>query len=341
MANQNSIISYVPQPFFESGSASIANVSNVSAFENSAGIFDPDLSNFTTVVPTASASDFSFQITFPKQSAHLASANVTVALIGCSMLTYENDGGEPDLATEFSENIVCLLTNDIGTVTSELVSYAHNSQDNVHTFESLALPSIISGGRTNLVVNGLGAASAGATGTVTAKFKRKSADVSARPHVRLRVGHLFVGIDIPVWVDPRSFAWTMFLENQRFKARDFGAINSDGTLVRRATGEIIRFGHEIIVGSQVASVGPIVDSVVPNLFDLVKSNCSYPLLFNPYPRSNVTEAALTVDEANYTARQNFFSIYGFMDDPLEINVGEFREGLNSEYRARFRIEETR
>jgi hypothetical protein len=30
-----------------------------------------------------------------------------------------------------------------------------------------------------------------------------------------------------------------------------------------------------------------------------------------------------------------------MDDPLELLVGEFRDGLNSEYRARFRIVETR
>jgi hypothetical protein len=341
MANQNSIISYVPQPFFDDGTAAIANVSNVSSFENSGGVFDPDLSDYTTVVPSSSSSDFSFQMTFAKASAHLSSANVTVALIGCALLTYEDSGGSPDLDTEFSENIVALVTNNIGTSASELCSYAHNSQDNVNTFDRVALPSVISGGRTNLLVHGLGAASSGASGSVTVKIKRKAADVSARPHARFQIGHLFCGIDIPVWIDPRSFAWTMFLENDKFKARDFGAIPSDGTLVRRAQGEIIRFGHEIIVGSQVSSVGPIVDSVIPNLFDMVKSNCSYPLVFNPYPRNNVTEAALTVDEANYTARQNFFSIYGFLDDPLEINIGEFREGLNSEYRARFRFEETR
>ncbi len=342
MANQNSIISYAPQPYFETGAPTIVGYNNVASIENSSGIFDPDLSNYTTIVPDTSAADFSVQIDFNKQSGHLANSNMSLGFIGCSMLTYADSGGSPDLSTEFSENLVCLMSCDIATVTDELVSYAHNSQDTIHTFARDALPGVISGGRANVLFSGLGLSAAGSTGTVYATFERAAADVSARPHVRLIIGHLFVGVDIAIIIDPRSFTWTIVLENERFRARDFGAINSDGTLVRRSTGEIIKIDQNMLIGSEVTSITPsIVAVVVPNLFDLIKANTSYPMLLNPYPRTQVTEAALTIEDTNYTARQNFFSIYGFMDDPLELATGEFRDGLNSEYRARFRIQETR
>jgi hypothetical protein len=79
----------------------------------------------------------------------------------------------------------------------------------------------------------------------------------------------------------------------------------------------------------------------PNFFDLIKANTSYPLLLNPYPIPLVEVSSYTVDQLNLTARQNFYAIYGFFEDPLETQVGEYRDGLDSEYRARFRIRETR
>lgn len=341
MATQNSVISYTPQPYFDSGTPTIVAQTAIASIENATGVFDPDLSNYTTVVPNQSAATFAVKIDFAKQSAYLSGADMTLALIGCALLTYENDGGSPDLATEFSESINCSMSSNVGTVSSTLASYAHNSQDTIHTFGRTALPSIVSGGRANIVFHGLGKSSAGATATVYVTVKRSAADVAARPHARFVIGHLFVGVDIPIVIDPRSFAWTMFLENQRFVARDFGALNADGTLVRRCTGEIMRIGHDALVGSEVTGVSPVAASLTPNFFDLVKASTSYPLLFNPYPRPTVVESSASADDFNFTARSNFFSIYGFMDDPLEVNVGEYRDGLDSQYRARFRIQETR
>jgi len=342
MATQNSIISYTSQPYYDSGTATIAGYTAVSSIENTGGIFDPDLSNYTTVVPNISAATFAVKIDFNKQSAHLATMDLSLGFIGCSLLTYKNSGGSPVLDSEFSENVNAVMSSNVGALASELASYAHNSQDNIRTFNATAMPSVISGGRANVLFNGIGYSTTGTTATVYLTITRAAADVAARPHARLIIGHLFVGVDIPVQIDPQSFSWTMNVENQRFVARDFGAISSDGTLVKRSAGEIIKIPNNKLIGSIVSAVSPnIVASNVPNYFDLIKVNTSYPLLFNPYPLGPVVDSTMTINEANMTARQNFFSIYGFMDDPLELLVGEYRDGLNSEYRARFRIVETR
>lgn len=341
MASQNSIISYVPQPFYAAGASTIVADTNVFDIENTAGIFDPDLSNFTTVVPTSSVSSFKVKIDFPKSSAHLSGFDLTLGLIGCALLTYEDSGGSPDYDTEFSENINCVMQANIGAVVTDQAGFAHNSQDTIQTFNRTDLPSVISGGRANVVFNGLGAAAAGATGTVYVTINRSAASVAARPHARLVIGHLFVGVDLPITLDPRTFSWTLETSNKRFKARDLGAINSDSTLVKRAIADIIKITHTQLIGTEVTGVGPVVESNEANYFDLLKVNTSYPLLFNPYPIGPIANSGVSADDLNLTARQNFFSIYGFSQDPAQVQTDDFRDGLNSLYRVRMRFEETR
>jgi len=342
MASQNSIISYVPQPYFTAASCTIAGYNNVAAIENPAGIFAPDLSDYTTVEATPSSADFAVKIDFSKQSGHLATSDMSLGFIGCSLLTYEDDGGSPDLASEFSENINCHMSANISVVVAEQISYAHNSEDTIYTFCQAPMPSIISGGQANIMFNGLGVSSAGATATVYMKIVRTAADVAARPHAILQVGHLFIGVDLPVTIDPRSFAWTLDSQREQFVARDFGSINADGTLVKRATGEVIKIDNYSMLGTEITNVsGGVTSTRKPNFFDLIKANTSYPLILNPYPTGPVAVSTYTAGQLNFTARQNFYSIYGFFEDPLETQVGEYRDGLDSEYRARFRIRETR
>ncbi len=338
---QNSVISYVPQPYYIAGASTIVAETSIDSIENTPGIFDPDLSNYTTVVPTASVGTFTVKIDFPKTSGHLTSFDLSLALIGCALLTYEDDTGAPDLDTEFSENISCVMQANVGTVVTDQASVAHNSQDTIQTFDGFVMPSVISGGRANLLFTGLGNSAAGGTGIVYVTINRAAADVAARPHARLVIGHLFIGIDLAVIIDPKTFSWTLEVENERFSARDFGSISSDGTLVKRSAGEITKISHDSLIGMTVTGVSPVVEAAVPNFFDLIKVNTSYPLLFNPYPVGPVADSTLTVDQANLTARQNFFSLYGFMSDPVELLTDDFRDGLNSNYRARYRIMETR
>ena len=341
MANQNSIISYVPQPYFTEGACTIINQSNVDSIDNSDGIFDPDLSNYVTVNPSYGATSFAVKIDFGKQSLRLTNYDMTLAFIGCSLLTYEDSGGSPDLSTEFTENINCTMSSNITAESDTQISFVHNSEDSIFTFCRTAMPSIISGGLANIIFNGLGVSNTGTTATVYGTFTRNAADASARPHAVLLIGHLFIGVDIPITMDPRVFNWTMLVENERFTARDFGAISSDGTLVKRATGEILKIDNYSFIGSEITSVSPIVVTPKANFFDLVKGNTSYPLLLNAYPAGSIELATYTLNGINFTARQNFFSIYGFLEDPVQLQVGEYRDGLDTEYRLRFRIQETR
>lgn len=96
------------------------------------------------------------------------------------------------------------------------------------------------------------------------------------------------------------------------------------------------------MGTNVVDVsGDLIAQLTPNFFDMTKVNNSYPVLFSPYPMPAITASGITAEEANGTARQNFYSIYGFLDNPIEFLTGEYRDGLDTEYKARFRIQETR
>jgi hypothetical protein len=343
MASQNSIINYVPQPYFIAGTCSVSSYVQIDTIENSSGLFNPDLSNYTTVVPNSGVDEFGITITSSKQADHISHMNVSAALIGCSMLTYEDSGGNPDLDTVFAEDIVCAVAGGGWTQSNQVITYAHSSQDVIHTFCQTDLPGIIAGGQTNLIFNGMGTFKTTPTNSISNfTFSRKGANVLARPHVRLVIGHYFIGADIPIIIDPNSFTWNMGVKTQRFFARDQGAISSEGTFVRSSSGQIIKIGNDSIVGSTVTDIATEIESqLVPNLFDLTKVNNSYPILFNPYPVGTVPVSSLTIEQANLTARQNFFSIYGFLDNAFELTPSEYRDGLDSEYKARFRIQETR
>lgn len=340
MPNQNSIISYVPQPYFISGSCSVVPFLSVDSVENGDGLFDPSLSDFVTIVANSGASSFGIRISFDRTSDHLTDTNMCMGFIGCSLITYEDDGsGSPDLDTAFSEDILLGLDQEVGTESDTQISYSHNSQNNINSFCGLEMPGIISGGTVNVMFHGLGKSTTSTTVTTEAIFIRTPADTALRPHSRAIIGHMFVGVELPIIVDPKSFTWSLKVNNESSTARDAGRISSDGTLLRQSSCEIIKIPNENLVGSVFVTTND--KKTVPNFFDLTKVNNSYPILLSPYPIEAVNSTGLTAEQANLTARQNFFSIYGFMDNSFEFQPGEYRDGLDSEYRARFRIRETR
>lgn len=327
----------------------------VSAVENEDGLFDPRLSNYTTItVPEGSPGQgwesFGITINYDKMDSHLTDhGNMVVALVGCSLTGYEDNAGSPDLDTAFPEDIVATMRTT-GVLDSVPVilpfSFAYGTQNSVNTFCAQSLPGIISGGRSNLLFCNLGPPDGNnGTGTVELNFYRLAANAAARSHAKLIIGHLYVGVEIPITLNPNTVAWSVESQNERFFARDLGAKNSEGTLVRQVIAEAVKITQTDIVGASVQSISgakPNSIKLSQSFFDLVKVNTSYPVLFNAYPHPlGHGTGGVSVDGYNLTARQNFFSIYGFMDGPLEFQMGEYRDGLSSEYRARFRIRETR
>ena len=358
MASQESIISYVPQPFFTDTfgppAISILGTSDIDSVENAAGLYDPDLSNYTTFNVTKDSQIFKFSVTGISGIEYPSYYTSTLALIGFALKTYEDSGGSPDLATEFYEPVNCLVDDGLEVNdTYHYWTYSHNSPNAITTWDREPLPGIIAGGTANLVFGSLpGPPYAGGSDF---EFIRDPANVTARPHAVMIVGHMFRGVDIKIDIDPTSFAWSIEAENQRFRSRAAGAISSEGTLIRRSSGQIRHIMQDDFTGAPVTGVGvdgeqtvyrpyPEVDPVA-NFFDMIKSNNSYPLLFNPYPKllqqTKGNAANFTAEDYNYSARQNFFSIYGFMDGGFELTPSEYRDGLDSEYKARFRIQETR
>lgn len=356
---ENAVISYSPQPFFRnSGNLQASGVTNVESFSltTPTGLFSPDLSDYSELTITEGEQYFVFEAEYDRQPFEmLSTAKTTVALIGCALISYEDDGmGSPVLETETYEDICCTLS---GIGAESYLSFAHNSTNAISTFDQTAMPGIISGGTSNLVFSGLPPFSTGDSSpdeenvTYTFTLTRTFDSVVARPHAKFIVGHLFVGLELPIMMNPNSFQWNMDVNKNSYRARNSGTINSDGAIVRRCSGEINLVDNYSIVGSKVVSVGSVLPGgqivqndapLYPNLFDLIKVNSSYPLLVNPYPYTvNSTDQSVTAAEFNSAGRQNFFAIYGFLQGGLEIGSGQFRNGLESAYSARFRIEETR
>lgn len=359
--SQNSIISYVPQPFlrshpdFDFPTYGISAILDIDSIENGFGLFTPDLANYTLFNINDGAPSFTFSTQYIVDGTGLLEFYRTIALVGVALLTYEDDvsdPGNPDLATEFAEPVTCDLAILEG---GGYWSFSHNSPNNIHTFNGVPMPGIISGGTANVVFSGVGPVEFAGRDQISTvfTFHRLPANVALRPYAKLIVGHLFHGVELPIIVDPRNFIWSMQVVNKRHKARDMGMLSSEGILVRTCSGQILKVANRNIIGQTVTEVVEdtpylyVTAEPSTNFFDLVKINNSYPLLINPYPYTVRSADAVNPEftnaneQFNLLARQNFFSIFGFLDDTLDITSSDFRDGLASEFRFQFRFTETR
>lgn len=346
MAKQNSIISYVPQPYFVAGGSCEVTVDTSYLLTNGDGALDPDLSNFMTVKSNGENTGITFDVDFDKLDSHLPNYNMTIGLIGCSVISYEVDTSGDQIPETINPDpfyAVMVETDVLDTPPVSMRSFSHGSQNSIATFCGEPLPGVLSGGSHNLIFSGLGAPK-GNDNPGTLQFSVIRLGATGR-HMDFVLGHVFIGVELPIIIDPRSFTWGIGVRNQRFLARDFGALNSEGVLVRQASFDVLKIANNDIVGSVVGSVSGPGDpeniTAQANYFDMAKVNTSYPVVLNPYPAGPSATAFPTVDEYNLWARENFFSIYGFLQNDLEFGIGEFRDGLNSEFRAKFRIMETR
>lgn len=361
--NHISTISYVPQPFFypSGGSQYLCEVSLTAdspyaeweSMTNEEGLFNPKLADATEFVTSLNnqspyvGESLAFTISFGhfKNGISNMRGTTTVALIGCSLLSYADDGsGDPDPDTEREEFITYTLetTNLVQGSTNSGKGFAYNSNNKITTFCAERMPSVISGGQCNLIVSGLGKFQAGAAEAEVRVIIH--AYRIGRKHLKFKVGHLFVGMDLDVNTDPRSFVWGLGVENERAQSRNYSAISSDGTLRREVSGDFYKMGYYDLNGSEIRFIHAdnIIETIYPdaNVLDMIKSNTSYPILFNPYPYGAV-DGTLTKEQFTMMGRQNFFSVYGFFKSFVDIQTGEYREGLNTNYKMKFRVEETR
>lgn len=361
--NTESIISYVPQPFFyppgddeypcEVDLTADSPYAEWESMTNEEGLFSPKLADATEFVTSLNnqspnvgkSTAFTVSFAHSKNGISNMRGTTTVALIGCSLLSYDDDGsGNPVPETEREEFITYTLetTNLVDGANDSGKGFAYNSNNKITSFCASQLPSIISGGQCNLIVSGLSKFTSGAS-QAEVRVIIHAARVGRR-HLKFRVGHLFVGMDLSLKMNPDTFAWGLRVDNERARSRNFSAINSDGTLLRTVSAESNRMDYYSINGSEIRFIHAdnLVQSIYPdaNVLDMIKCNTSYPILFNPYPYPAV-DGTLTKEQFTMMGRQNFFSVYGFFENDVEVQTDDFRDGLNTLYRMRFRVQETR
>ena len=332
------IISYVTQPFFKTGTNSVVAGASMDSVVNAAGVFSPDLTDYTTLALDKDAVQATFTINFSADIGNIVGHKVSVAYVGCHLLTYKDDGsGSPDLSTEYAEDFAIISTHNLTADSEGGVALAHDSQNSVTTFDGVSMPGILSGGAVNVVFNGISTSgTVNATPNVVGEIIRNYDFVTARPHAKFILGHLFIGSDIEIDIRPGSFRWGASVNREQYSSRSRSTISSSGAMSRSADFEVRALTQQNIMGLEFKNIEFV---YYPNLYDLIKTNTSYPVLFSPYPYP--PSDSLDDPTANATARQGFFSIYGFLDNGADFGLGEYRDGLNTEYTARFRIKETR
>lgn len=157
------------------------------------------------------------------------------------------------------------------------------------------------------------------------------------------VGSIFVGLEIPLWLNPNNFTWGSAVSNDTLTSRAGVRYSSSGVLRRNVSFEVVRAGLETIHG--IGSDFYTSDIPSPNLFRAAIATIGQPMLFSPYPYPLTGQAwgdsVGDVDQRLMSIRQNFFSLYGLLERDLQLSIREASKDLNSDYGARMRFIEVR
>lgn len=169
-------------------------------------------------------------------------------------------------------------------------------------------------------------------------------DVGDLTGASIRLGSIFVGLQVPVEVNAQTLRMGFEPMNERFLSRAYVNYSSNGVLHRTFNFDAQRMTHETMTG-----IGPDFYNSsgipVPSAFRSSIATIGQPMLFSlyPYPVSGQdwTSTSINVEQRLLSLRQNFWSSYGLFDRSMEVNLEQFREGLDTEYRTRFRFIEVR
>lgn len=161
--------------------------------------------------------------------------------------------------------------------------------------------------------------------------------------VSIYLGSVFVGLQIPLWLDPDTISWGNEVSNDRFASRAGVVYSSNGVLRRSVAFRVVRAGLETLHGIGSDFYGGDVPS--PNIFRAAIAAIGQPMLFSPYPypltNASWGDSVGDVNERLLSIRQNFFSLYGNLQRNLDLTVVPGTSGLDSEYSARMRFTEVR
>ena len=296
-------------------------------------ITDPDaaaspvLADYSTLVVAAAATSATFttSLALTPNSTEL-DGKVTVALLGVRM-------------SPMSLDTVMRATMTVGADTYESAAALYGQG------MSRELPSglveghtLFGSGVTNIVFHDL-PVSVLTTG-VEFTLALDAGDIA---ETSIRIGSVFVGLQIPVEFSSRGFSWSVEPANERFSSRAGVNYSSDGVMQRVCSFDVQRSRFELLSG-----IGDTfyADGVpIPNLFRASLASIGQPMLLSayPYPLTNQSwsDTVTDVEQRVMSVRQNFFSMYGLLERSADLSLEEYTQQLNTEYRTRFRFGEVR
>ena len=297
---------------------------------NPGGMTTNDLADFTTFFMNSAADDLTFttNISMTPDSADY-DGMVTIALLGVAVYPSAID-------TVVRAELV------VGSETYNTAAAVYGQEMSRAIAVGTEGHELIGGGLTNIVFHDLPASVIGSDCQFTLTFENGFSIAGSR----VRVGSVFVGLQIPLKINPSSFTWSEEIVNSQFESRSGSNISSDGFVRRMASLEAQLFNVDTITGinsSFYSGTAPM-----PNLFRAAIANVGQPMLLSPYPYPVSNTAwndsapdSQEIEERLLAVRQNFFSIYGLMDRRMDVTIDTYNAGLNSLYKSRIRFSEIR
>ena len=298
----------------------------VDSIDNDEGVCTSALSNYSTINADSAATDVEFTTALDFNPLDVGYDGLyTVALIGVRILPSTVD-----------TVVRCALTAGSMTYQSAAAIYGQDMTRVLPVGEEGH--QLLGSGLANIIFHDLPAA---AIDAVTFALTPDSGSLAS---AQIRIGSIFVGLQIPFASNPGTWNWSSEVVNQQHTSRAIGNFSGDGVVRRAVSFEVTKTELEGLtgIGTGFYSGSP----PVPNIFRASLASVGAPMLLSPYPYAVNDAWGDSPENGEITqrlrsVRQNFFSIYGLLDRRTEVGMREFNDGLNSEYRARLRYAEIR
>lgn len=301
----------------------------VDSIENPEGVATDSLGDFSTLVTTSGATSAVFTTSLdldPLSTDY--DGKVTVALIGVRVSPSTQDS-------------VMTATLTVGSDAYHTAAPIYGQEMAKGVSGGSAGHELIGSGVTNLIFHDLPASVVG-SGIEFALDLDNGESIASKS---IDIGSVFVGLQIEMEFNPRTFSWASEAAGDRYLTRAYNAVSADGVIRRTVSFEAQRLGIETITGVGSAFYGG--ELPLPNIFRASIASIGQTMLLSPYPAAfnnvtwPVTPSGSQIQDRLMACRQNFFSVYGLLDRRTEITTDEYRNGLETVYRARMRMGEVR
>lgn len=319
----------------EFGIVSVQNASSVATYS---------LSDATRIQTSSGTIEFAIPVRVSNVGT-LDSAQLpnTIALIGVKTLVTE--------AAIRAQTVSFLFELTVGGNTYNSFAEIYPSRLTRETFSGDVVgdTELLGEGLANVVFHGVELPTDAQDVTFTLNFNVRGNASFFTSGFTMLIGSVFIGSELPIALVPDSFSWGTEIIQESHLSRSLGLFAGDGVLRRSINFELFDISIDEITGATGNYMGGgNRNELPPMLYQAMINNVGQPMLMSPYPYpventvwDLTTPDATELEQRKFSARQNFFSVYGLFDRQSQVDVGEFNAGLDTRYRTRMRFGEVR